>query len=55
MGRRTLIALKLFAAADLNVLTAATGYSDPAIRTATEEMVLAGLIREIEGRPSSPS
>jgi hypothetical protein len=41
------------AAADLNVLTAATGYSDPAVRTATDEMVLAGLIREIEGRPSS--
>lgn len=41
------------AAADLNVLTAATGYSDPAVRTATAEMVLAGLIREIEGRPSS--
>ncbi len=40
-------------AADLNVLTAATGYSDPAVRTATQEMVVAGLIREIEGRPSS--
>jgi len=41
------------AAADLNVLTAATGYTDRAVRTATEEMVLAGFVREIAGRPSS--
>ncbi|MGK7312316.1 MAG: hypothetical protein ACN0LA_08745 [Candidatus Longimicrobiales bacterium M2_2A_002] len=40
-------------AADLNTLRAATGYSDPAVPTATAEMVLAGLIREIQGRPSS--
>jgi hypothetical protein len=41
------------AAAELPVLTLATGYTDRAIRTATEEMVLAGFVREIEGRPSS--
>lgn len=40
-------------AVDLNVVIEATGYTDRAVRTATEEMVLAGLVREIEGRPSS--
>jgi hypothetical protein len=41
------------AAAELPVLTAATGYTDRAVRTATEEMVLAGFLTEIRGRPSS--
>lgn len=39
--------------ADLKLLTAATGYSQRTIRTATEEMAMAGVIHEIEGRPSS--
>lgn len=43
------------AAADLKVVAAATGYTDRAIRNATEDMVLGGFIREIEGRPSSYS
>lgn len=41
------------AAADLKVIAAATAYTERAIRTATEEMTLAGFIHEIEGRPSS--
>lgn len=41
------------ATADLKVIAAATAYSERAIRTATEEMTLAGFIHEIEGRPSS--
>ncbi len=41
------------AAADLKVIAAATAYTERAVRTATEEMTLAGFIHEIEGRPSS--
>jgi hypothetical protein len=41
------------AAAGLKVIAAATAYTERAIRTATEEMTLAGFIHEIEGRPSS--
>lgn len=41
------------AAAGLKVIAAATAYSERMIRTATEEMVLAGFITEIQGRPSS--
>jgi hypothetical protein len=41
------------AAADLKVIASATAYTERAIRTATEEMTLAGFIHEIEGRPSS--
>jgi hypothetical protein len=41
------------AAADLKVISAATAYTDRAVRTATEEMTVAGFIHEIEGRPSS--
>lgn len=41
------------AAADLRVIAAATGLTERTIRGATEEMVLAGFIREIRGRPSS--
>jgi hypothetical protein len=41
------------AAADLKMIAAATGYTERAIRTATEEMTLAGFIEEIEGRPPS--
>ncbi len=40
-------------AADLKLIAAATAYTERAIRTATEEMVQAGFIHEIEGRPSS--
>lgn len=40
-------------AADLREITTMTGYSERMIRTATEEMALAGFILEIEGRPSS--
>jgi hypothetical protein len=40
-------------AADLKVIAAATAYTERAIRTATEEMSLAGFIHEIHGRPSS--
>lgn len=40
-------------AASLKVIAAATGYTERMIRTATEEMVLAGFIHEIRGRPSS--
>ncbi|MGH7502504.1 MAG: hypothetical protein ACREL7_12195 [Longimicrobiales bacterium] len=40
-------------AADLKVIVVATGYTERAIRTATDEMTLAGFIHEIEGRPSS--
>lgn len=40
-------------AADLTEITTVTGYSERMIRTATEEMALAGFIHEIEGRPSS--
>ncbi len=39
--------------ADLKVIAAATAYTERALRTATEEMTLAGFIHEIEGRPSS--
>lgn len=39
--------------ASLKLLTSATAYSQRMIRTATKEMTLAGLIHEIEGRPSS--
>lgn len=39
--------------ADLKLMTAATGYTERAIRNATEEMVIAGLITEITGRPSA--
>lgn len=39
--------------ADLKVIAAVTGYTERAVRTATEEMTLAGFIHEIEGRPSS--
>jgi hypothetical protein len=39
--------------ADLKVIAAATAYTERAVRTATEEMTLAGFIHEIEGRPSS--
>ena len=41
------------APADLKVIAAATAYTERALRTATEEMTLAGFIHEIEGRPSS--
>jgi hypothetical protein len=41
------------AAADLKVIAAATAYTERAVRTATEEMTVAGFIHEIEGRPSS--
>lgn len=41
------------AAADLKVITAAVGYTERSVRTATAEMVLAGFVREIPGRPSS--
>jgi len=41
------------AAADLKVIAAASAYTERAVRTATEEMTLAGFILEIEGRPSS--
>jgi hypothetical protein len=41
------------AAADLKVIAAATAYTQRAVRTATEEMTLAGFIHEIKGRPSS--
>ena len=41
------------AAADLKVIAAAIAYTERAVRTATEEMTVAGLIHEIEGRPSS--
>lgn len=41
------------AAADLKLIAAATAYTERAIRTATEEMSLAGFIHEIRGRPSS--
>jgi hypothetical protein len=41
------------AAAGLKVIALGTGYTERAVRTATEEMVLGGFIREIEGRPSS--
>jgi len=37
----------------LKAITAATGYSERMIRTAANEMVLAGLIVEVPGRPSS--
>lgn len=40
-------------AADLKVIAAATAYTERALRTATDEMSLAGFIHEIEGRPSS--
>lgn len=39
--------------ADLKVIAAATAYTERALRTATDEMTLAGFIHEIEGRPSS--
>lgn len=41
------------AAVDLKTLAAAAGYSERMIRTATEEMVLAGFLVEVDGRPSS--
>jgi hypothetical protein len=41
------------APADLKVIAAATAYTERAVRTATQEMTLAGFIHEIEGRPSS--
>lgn len=41
------------AAADLKAITLATGYSDRAMRTAAEEMGLAGFIEPIEGPPSA--
>lgn len=41
------------AAVDLKALATATGYSERMIRTATEEMVLAGFLVEVDGRPSS--
>lgn len=41
------------AAAGLKVMAAATAYTERAIRNATDDMVLGGFIREIEGRPSS--
>lgn len=40
-------------AADLKLITAAVGYTERSVRTATDEMVLAGFVREIHGRPSS--
>lgn len=40
-------------AVNLKLIATATGYTERTIRTATEEMVLAGLIQEIEGRPSA--
>lgn len=40
-------------AASLKLIATATGYTERMIRTATHEMVLAGFIQEIEGRPSS--
>lgn len=39
--------------AGLRDVAAATAYTDRMIRTATDEMILAGFISEIEGRPSS--
>lgn len=41
------------APADLKLITAATGYTERAIRNATEEMVLASLLTELPGRPSA--
>lgn len=41
------------APADLKVIAAATTYTERAVRSATEEMRLAGFIHEIKGRPSS--
>lgn len=38
---------------NLTALTAAAGYSERMIRTATAEMTLAGFLHEVEGRPSS--
>lgn len=40
-------------AVNLKMLVEASGYSERMIRTATEEMVLAGFLVEVEGRPSS--
>jgi hypothetical protein len=40
-------------AANLKVITAALRYTERSVRTATGEMVLAGFVREIRGRPSS--
>ena len=41
------------APADLKLVAAASGYTERMVRTATKEMVLARLIHEIEGHPSS--
>ena len=41
------------AAADLKVIATATAFTTTALRTAADEMTLAGFIREIEGPPSA--
>lgn len=41
------------APAELRALSVATGYSDRAVRTAAEEMALAGFVHEIQGPPTA--